>query len=257
MEITDRSLRHRIVSVVVQALESLPEVRAGWEGGSAAFGAVDAYSDIDLCFIVDGDASFESLYAAAERALEAVSPVSVRHDVPPGRYFKLADGGEFLFVDLCFFRTDSREHPLDRERHGAIKPLFDKRDWLQRKSLDEKALATERERRRLELREWFVASQSFVRKAILRGQQVEALASFWGYTLKPLAELLRMRHCPVRWDFGTRYLDRDLPANVYSQFRDLAFVIGLEDLDTKLATAAAWGASLLRELDPETNSDAG
>jgi hypothetical protein len=91
-------------------------------------------------------------------------------------------------------------------------------------------------------------SQSFVRKAILRGQHVEAVTAFWAYTMKPLAELLRMRYCAERWDFGMRYLDRDLPPAVYRQVRDLAFIQDLEDLKEKLATASAWGATLLREL---------
>jgi hypothetical protein len=85
-------------------------------------------------------------------------------------------------------------------------------------------------------------------EAILRGQHVEAVTAFWAYTMKPLAELLRMRYCAERWDFGMRYLDRDLPPAVYRQVRDLAFIQDLEDLKEKLATASAWGATLLREL---------
>ena len=96
--------------------------------------------------------------------------------------------------------------------------------WLRAKPLDEVALTSKRDKRYRELREWFVVNQ-FVRKAILREQHVEALASFWSYTLRPLSELLRMRYCPVRWDFGgMRYLHRDLPSPVYNEFRDLAFV---------------------------------
>jgi glutamine synthetase adenylyltransferase len=45
-----------------------------------------------------------------------------------------------------------------------------------------------------------------------------------------------------------RYLDRDLPPAVYRQVRDLAFIQDLEDLKEKLATASAWGATLLQEL---------
>ena len=44
--------------------------------------------------------------------------------------------------------------------------------------------------------------------------------AYWMATIKPLVELLRMRHSPVRWDFGMRYLDRDLPPSVYDQVRD-------------------------------------
>lgn len=246
----DHSLRNRISSAVTEALRPLPAVLAGWEGGSAAFGAVDAYSDIDLEYLVADDASFELLYASAERAIETVSPITASHTPLKGRYYKLKDGGDFLLVDLILFRVGDPDHHLEVERHGDKLPLFDKGDWLRRRPLDEGALAVKRDERYRELQTWFPMSQVFVRKAILRGQQVEAVNAFWACTLKPLAELLRMRYCPVRWDFGVRYLDRDLPPAVYGQVRDLAFIRDLGDLEIKLARATAWGAALLRELEP-------
>jgi hypothetical protein len=246
----DHSLRDRISSAVTEALRPLPAVLAGWEGGSAAFGAVDAYSDIDLEYLVADDASFELLYALAERAIETVSPIIASHTPLKGRYYKLKDGGDFLLVDLIFFRVGDPDHHLEVERHGDKLPLFDKGDWLRRSPLAEGALALKRQDRYRELQTWFPMSQVFVRKAILRGQHVEAVNAFWVCTLKPLAELLRMRYCPVRWDFGVRYLDRDLPPAVYGQVQDLAFVRDLGDLETKLAKATAWGTALLRELEP-------
>jgi hypothetical protein len=119
----DQSLRDRISDAVAQALRPLPTVFAGCEGGSAAFGAVDAYSDIDLEYIVADDASFDDLYALAERAIEAVSPIAASHAPLKGRYYKLKDGGEFLLVDLIFFRAGDPDHHLDIERHGEKVPL--------------------------------------------------------------------------------------------------------------------------------------
>ena len=84
--------------------------------------------------------------------------------------------------------------------------------------------------------------------AILRGQDAEALASYWGYTVKPLMELLRMRYCPMPWDFGIRYINRDLPASASDRFRELVFVCELEDLKRKLPQAETWGIELLRGL---------
>jgi hypothetical protein len=246
----DYSLRGRILSAVTEALKSHPTVLAGWEGGSAAFSAVDDYSDIDLEFVVADDASLELLYASAEEAIGMVSPITASHTPTSGRYYKLRDGGDFLLVDVTFFRAGDPDHHLEVERHGNRVPLFDKGDWLRPRSLDEKALATKRDRRLRELQTWFPMSQVFVRKAILRGQHVEAVNAFWVCTLKPLADLLRMRYCPVRWDFGVRYLDRDLPPDAYAQVRDLAVVRDLEDLESKLDRATAWGAALLQELEP-------
>jgi hypothetical protein len=246
----DHSLRDRISSAVTEALKPLPGVFAGWQGGSAAFGAVDGYSDIDLEYLVADNASFEHLYASAEQALETVSSITASHTPLRGRYYKLKDGGEFLLVDLIFVRVGEPDHELEVERHGDRLPLFDKGDWLRPRPLDEGALAIKRDKRYRELQTWFPMSQVFVRKAILRGQHVEAVNAFWACTLKPLAELLRMRYCPARWDFGVRYLDRDLPPAVYGPVQDLAFVRDLGDLEAKLAKATAWGAALLQELEP-------
>ena len=92
-------------------------------------------------------------------------------------------------------------------------------------------------------------SQSFVRKAIIRGQVVDALAAFWGYTLRPLVELLRMRYCPLRWDFGMRYLDRDLPQPVFRELQDIMFVKDPDELSAHLEKANGWGVRLLHDLE--------
>src|SRR5262245_24386639 len=246
----DKLLRDRISAAISDALRPLPVVFAGWEGGSAALDALDRYSDIDLLYLVDDEASFELLFSLAEKALETVSSITASHSPLRGRYYQLKDGGEFFLVDLIFVRAGDSEHFLEVERHGKIIPLFDKGHWLRPRALDEDALAIKREKRYRELQTWFPMSQLFVRKAILRGQQVEAVNAFWVATLKPLAELLRMRYCPVRWDFGVRYLDRDLPPAVYNQVRELVFVRDLGELEERWARATAWGATLLREFEP-------
>lgn len=63
------------------------------------------------------------------------------------------------------------------------------------------------------------------------------------------AELLRMRHCPERWDFGLRYLDRDLPPAMCDEIRDLVFVRDLKDLGAKHGRATSWGVALLEEVE--------
>ena len=247
----DTILRDRISVAVTESLKPLPAVYAGWEGGSAAFDSVDEYSDIDLTFLVSDDASFEDLFASAESALKSVSRITASYSPPLGRYYKLADGSDYLFVDLVFLRAGEPDHYLEVERHGQVKPLFDKADWLRRRPLDHETLGKKRERRYRELQTWFPISQVFVRKAILRDRQVEAVAAFWAYTLRPLVELVRMRYCPVRWDFGMRYLDRDLPPEVYRRVQELVFVSSREELERNLASATSWGIELLREVQSD------
>src|SRR4051812_43902419 len=118
---TSMVLRDRISTAVSQALQTVPSVLGGWEGGSAAFAQVDAYSDIDLTFLVTDDASFETLYAVAESALTTISPIDLSHSLPVGRYYKLCDCDDFLVVDIVFLRAGEPDHFLEPERHGQIK----------------------------------------------------------------------------------------------------------------------------------------
>jgi len=244
----DSTFRDRITGTVSSALQPLPDVLAGWESGSAAFDLVDEYSDVDLNFLLEGTASEEGFYAAVESALETLSPIAARHPAPPGRYYKLVDGGDFLLVDVCIYRTENFKDCLDPDRHGEIRPLFDKGEWLTRDAAARVSQAARRAERLADLEAWFSVSQSFVRKAILRGHEVEALAAFWSYTLRPLVELLRMRHCPARWDFGLRYLHRDLPGPVYEELQEILFVGQPDDISDRLPKAVEWGESLLRDL---------
>lgn len=248
METRDGALRNRITEAVRKALQPLTWVLAGWESGSVAFDREDEYSDIDLNFLLDDESPVGSLYAVVESALETVSPIVARHSAPPGRYFKLRDGGDFLLVDVCAFRAEDLAERLDVERHGRVRPLFDKGQWLRSDPSARMSQVARRAKRLEELEAWFSVSQNFVRKAIIRGQQAEALAAFWGYTLRPLVELLRMRYCPSRWDFGMRYLDRDLPDPVYDELRGIMFVGEFDDLAQHLSDATEWAERLLREL---------
>jgi hypothetical protein len=250
VEIVDAGLRGRITEAVSNALQPLAHVLAGWESGSVAFDLEDEYSDIDLNFLLDDASSIDVFYAAVESALETVSPIFASHSAPPGRYFKLRDGGDFLLVDVCIFQPANFAERLDIERHGRIRPLFDKGEWL-RSDPSAVSQVARRNERLEELRVWFSVSQIFVRKAIIRDQQVEGLAAFWSYTLKPLVELLRMRYCPPRWDFGMRYLDRDLPGPVYDELRGVMFIGEPDDLAEHLSKATAWADRLFRELEDE------
>ena len=197
MTMVDHALRARISGAVTEALRPVPEVFAGWEGGSAAFGTVDAFSDIDLEFLVDDDASFADLYVLAERGLESVSPITASHTPLQGRYYKLKDGGDFLLLDLMFHRVGAPDRHLDIERHGEKVPLFDKGDWLRPTPLDERALAMRRDRRYRELQTWFSMSQVCPQGHSARparrsrecflGRHVEAIGRSLAHALLPRA----------------------------------------------------------------------
>jgi hypothetical protein len=71
-----------------------------------------------------------------------------------------------------------------------------------------------------------------VDKELQRGGPIDAL-HFYQSLLARVVELARMRHCPDRFDFGGRYLRRDLPAPVYERLEAPYYVRDLEDLAMK------------------------
>ena len=69
--------------------------------------------------------------------------------------------------------------------------------------------------------------------------------------LLPLIELLRTRYKPVHNSFGTRYLQRDLPPDVYQRLLRLKLVCDADDLADKIAEAIEWARQELAELDTD------
>jgi len=80
-------------------------------------------------------------------------------------------------------------------------------------------------------------------------QGPEYLGFYQGLVLRPLVELLRMKHCPERHDYGMRYLGLDLPPDVVAELQSLAFVAEAAALPLKHERADALVRSLLAELE--------
>ena len=236
--------RSRLLDVLQRALHDIDAVDAAWEGGSAAFGSDDGLSDVDAVAVVADDA-IESTFAAVEEALDALSPVTLRHDVQgtPGyaqKFYRLRDAGEFLVIDLVFIR---RSDPLlfrEVELHGRGRTWFDRRGVLIESHLDAQ-LDMEQARERVpRLAAAFAMFQHIVTKERLRGRAVDALVFYQSMTWRPLVEALRLLHCPQRRIFGPRYLTRDLPPDVCSRIEALGFVRDLADLADKHEQARRW-----------------
>jgi hypothetical protein len=171
--------RNSLVATLRGALESIPAVDAAWEGGSAAFNALDEYSDVDAVAVV-ADEAVDEVFEGVEAALNLLSPVVLRCDMPasPGfsqKFYRLRDASEFLVVDLVFLR---RSDPLmfrDVELHGRGHTWFDRTGVLAESHIDAAAdLALARARIPV-LRDAFAMFQHIPAKERSRGRAVEAL----------------------------------------------------------------------------------
>lgn len=248
--------RQQIIDTLHAALHSLPAVRAAWLGGSDATGRTDRYSDIDCLALVE-DEAVESVFAAVARALDALSPIDQQYRIPEPTwhghsqtFYRLQDAPRWLLIDIAILKTSSAPDNrfLEAERHGHQHILFDRDNLVQPAPFDRAAHEGAMKARLPHLAARFEMFNVFVDKAIWRQDPPDAIGTYFAMTLRPLVELLRMRHCPDRYDYGMRYLQRDLPAEVYQQVEHLFFCGDLAQLERNQATAVALFQTTLSEL---------
>jgi hypothetical protein len=247
--------REEILEAVRSALAPHAFVLAMWEAGSAAFGRADRWSDVDLQLLVE-DGRADDAIALVEAALRALSPIEIRYPAPKPTwhghdqvFYRLRDAGLFRLVDLAVMRRSARDKLAERERHGERRIFFDRSGEAAPTALDRAAHGARIAERLAQLRAAFPLFQSLVEKELLRGNEVGAAAFYSSHTVAPLLTLLRIRHCPDRFDFGPRYAQHDLPADVMERVRPLFFVAGSGELRAKQAAAEALFAETLAALD--------
>ncbi len=236
----------------MEALRPLGHVRAFWEGGAAAFGRVDEWSDLDL-YVLTSEEKVGQTFRVVERELRRLSPISQVLTVSAGwegvaqKFYRLEKAGEYQFVDLALVTEKAREKFITPEIHGNNVFHFDKDGVKGSEPLDRKKFGRALEARRRMLGERFRMFQNQVQKELNRGQGTEALEEYRMIVLGTLVELLRMKYNPVHYNFKMRYLGRELPKAVAERVEELAFVKDVRDLARKYRSATEWVDSLMAE----------
>jgi predicted nucleotidyltransferase len=248
--------RSQIILALDEALAAMPEVLAAYLGGSDASGRTDTWSDVDLVVVVE-EGAVETAFAILHAALEELSPIVHRWRLADPtwhgnsqEFLALRDADPAHFIDLVVQVPEGGERFLEVERHGTPLVLFDRAGVLAPTSLDRVALQARIDERLAVLRERFALFQTLVTRAVRRGFVAEAAVAYQDHTYRPLIELLRIRHCPDRFDYGARYLDRDLPADLRAEVEALALPGTLDEVEAFRGRAQALFEATLAELAP-------
>jgi hypothetical protein len=247
--------RQELIGAIRSAVEPMRSVIAMWEGGSAALGRADVWSDLDVHLLVDDD-SVAAVLAAVDAALPQLSPIEIRYELPKPAwhgmdqvFYRLRDAGEYLFIDLAVMQRSATERFDERERHGRRAIIFDKTGEAADVALDRAKHAERMATRLAQLRQTFPLFQCLVKKEVLRGNLLGALSFYHAFTLQPLMTALRMVHCPDRFDFGARYAAVDLPAETVAQLESLWLVSSLDDLAAKRERAERMFTTAVRAIE--------
>jgi hypothetical protein len=250
--------REAILKALRLALEPNSNILAMWEGGAAAFGRVDRWSDIDLMVAAkDGQAARAA--AEVESVLKKLSPITARlsagHPNWPDMvhtFYKLARADEFLIVDVGVMPQSSKDKLLQREIHGKALVHFDKSNICRPPRLDRKGFLAGMEKRRERLASTFELFSNFTVKELNRKNFIEAQYNHF-MVLNLLVEALRMRYQPFHYDFRGRYLHYELPAGETAKLQKLFYIKDPADLRRKDARARRWFKEVIRPAAGKSN----
>jgi len=220
--------RRGLIEAVIARLLRLDAVRACFEGGSAATGRLDDFSDVDLVVVAPLSCAGPA-FEAVEQALE---PHSIAHvwrvepapfpDTAQCFYF-LADAPRYFAVDCVVVTEAGVDAFLERERHGEPLVYFDRTGRIHARPADQTALRERRGRRRGQLQGAVPVYAMLVEKELERGRPLEALG-FYQALVRALLEVLGMTHRPDRFDFNWRYVETQLPEPARALLAHYAFV---------------------------------
>jgi len=205
--------------------------------------ALEPLPYVDLQADAEDDRAAD-VFDAVESALRELSPIELRYVLPEPtwhghsqRFYRLRDASEFLVIDFVVVHHSKPDKFLQRELHGEPIVYFDKSGVVRPEPVDRKALK-ERLRDRVEsLNVNFQLFGLLAPKEIWRGNPLDALVYYHGFTLRPLVEMLRISRTPERHGFYVRYARHDLPSALVGELTDLFYVRDAADLLEKHARA--------------------
>lgn len=246
--------RNDLLKILQEALEPEESVLAMFEGGSAAFGRADEWSDLDLQFVTRDDA-VEQTAAKVEEVLAGITEIDLRYEISQpawhGHYqvfYRFKNASPFLLLDLVIMKVSNPLKFLEPEIHGNRLVYFDKDQYTIVPPLDEGEFRQSMERAVLNQKLRFELGRLFTTKELNRGNPLVALGFYYQLTLAPLVYLLRSRYSPYHYNFGLHSIQYDLPGDVLRRLQELYFVGDGEDLQRKHAEATRWFDELVGEI---------
>jgi hypothetical protein len=238
--------RVAIIDALNHGLAKIPYVHAFWEGGAAAWGRVDEWSDIDAYLLVD-EGRIGETFEEVEHVLTSLSPIKQRYAVIrnpwPGLsqvFYSLEDASHFLVLDLGILTSNSPSLYLEPEIHGRSIFYFNKTGIDETTAVDRLVF----ERKKMDDMKWlkdrFNMFSNYVEKEIRRGNSIEAIENYRTIIIPSLVQALRSKYTPMHYDFRTRYIHYELAEDIVEKLKELCFVSSLPDLEAKNTEAIRW-----------------
>lgn len=230
------------------------DVLAVWEGGSAATGYLDEYSDLDLCIVI-GDKDVEPIFQSLEDYFEQTYGIIRQFRLPEPTWhgmsqcFYLLDKCPDLFYcDIAVVTRDNPKKFTEPDRHGNALIWFDKDQVYSAVPTPESEIRDMAIRTLKSVTALDFLSIIELRKALKRRNWIAAQMNWQMFINRCLVPLLNIRWRPWKADFGIRYVERDYPQEVIQRLEALLHYDTVDDIATHSESAIAWYEGLKAEL---------
>ena len=235
-------------------LYAQPVVLAAWEGGSAATGYLDEYSDLDLVIVTEEECT-EQVFSLVDSHFSQRYGIESRFRLPEPTwhgmsqcFYLLKDFPACFYCDIAVVTKANPNKLTEPDRHGNAVVWFDQQGVFAAESTSEQ--------KRTELVKRVLKSTTALdflmlaelQKSLLRNNWPAALMNWLSFLNRCLLPLLNIRHRPAKADFGIRYMEREFPPDMVSRLENYLRCASVDDISRHWATALPLYQGLKTEL---------
>jgi predicted nucleotidyltransferase len=251
--------REEIKEELKSLLEKDKKIIAAWEGGSAATGFLDDYSDLDLAIVCEDDA-VEAVFKKLEKHIEKNFGIEKRYRMPEPAwhgfsqcFYKVGNVPELYYLDIAVIKRSIPDKFTERDRHGDSIVWFEKEKMIDPAPTPKEKVIEKGKKFFRHIADSDFLMQIELKKALARKNFTEAFQSYYRLIGANLGILLNLKYRPCKVDFGMRYAYRDFPKKEVDLLTDSYKIGSIEDIEKKSKKVLKRIAELKKELEKKWN----
>lgn len=209
----------KIRKAIKEMYMSNENVLVAFEGGSAATGYFDQYSDLDLGLITKDD-YVEEAFKIMEEYLTANYGIKNKFRMPEPNwhghsqcFYIINESPATFYVDFLIEKESSGNRFTESDRHGNTQIWFDKNNLIDTTPTPEDVTLQKCKKQYNFIKTYMPFMFIDLEKQLLRDLKIDASVIYFG-VLNRFVALLNILYRPAKHDFGMRYLHRDFPEDV-------------------------------------------
>ncbi len=248
--------RTDVVALMKPWIMANPDILAVWEGGSAATGRLDEYSDLDLSIVVEDDA-IEKIFAAFDTWIEKTFGIIHKYRVPEPTWHGLSQCfydvdkvTPFVYLDIDLIKRSLPHKMMETDRHGHGVLWFDRIGVYNPAPSPREEIKERGHRLFSSITQTDFLTMIEVEKGLARGHFIDVFPTYMAFVQRHLGVALNLKYRPEKADFGTRYGRVEYGKKDAALLENAMQARGIDELRRQYAIVKRRYQELISELAP-------